>query len=90
MDNKNDLFAVARQEIHYLPMCPCLECRNERERREKTQLPARDDIGLPANSHVFTLTVESAQIMGYIPPQSPISLAQRLIRESCRGETPLQ
>ncbi len=73
----NDIYRVVRIEYHYLPDCPCEDCKKERTRR---QISSNN----PTNSpHVLSLTPDSAHVMGYIPSRNPMgSLAAKLRQES--------
>jgi len=77
--NREDLFEITRKEVHWLPECPCPECMAERERRASVKR------GLP-QSHVIVLSVEAAQLLGFIPPSDPRgSVARQLMRKAGTG-----
>ncbi len=67
--NSSNLHVVCKEEIHYLPSCPCGECIKERKRREKPR--QRSHLSLPATT---------AYLFGFIPSrQSQGSLARELM-----------
>ena len=70
-----DIHEVTRTEHHWLPTCPCGECRAERDRRSSASPPANSIRHIPP---------ETAHVLGFIrtprPPHG--SLARELMIKS--------
>lgn len=76
-ENNPNLLQVTRVEHHCWKSCPCRECEEERTRRDCSSLTKLVD------SHLRSMSVDTAYHLGYIPTRCPEgSLARRLSVES--------
>lgn len=64
MNENEDLFEVVRTEVHFLPKCPCPDCRRERERRAA-------DKRTHIEPHLQSISVDTAHLLGFIDHRSP-------------------